>query len=63
VQHTLAAQQPANTGQVPATGPPPASPADWCPLHQVAMEQRSNAKSTWYSPWVASEQRSCKGKA
>jgi hypothetical protein len=32
-------------------------------MHQVTMEQRSNAKGTWYSHWVASEQRYCKGKA
>jgi hypothetical protein len=41
---------------------PPAVPAGWCALHQVPMEQRSNAKGTWYSHWVASEQRYCKGK-
>ena len=67
VQQALAAQQPASTGQTPANGtapatPPPASPADWCPLHQVIMEQRSNAKGTWYSHWVASAHRYCKGK-
>ena len=67
VQQALTAQQLSSTGQVPATGTapaatPPASPADWCPLHQVAMEQRSNAKGTWYSHWLASEQRYCKGK-
>jgi hypothetical protein len=45
------------------TATPPASPADWCPLHQVAMEQRSNAKGAWSSHWLASEQRYCKGKA
>jgi hypothetical protein len=63
VQQALAAQQPASTGQAPANGTAPASPADWCPMHQVTMEQRSNAKGTWYSHWVASEQRYCKGKA
>jgi hypothetical protein len=26
------------------------------------MEQRSHATGAWYSHWVASEQRSCKGK-
>ena len=67
VQQALAAQQLASTGQTPANGPapatsPPASPADWCPLHQVTMEQRSNATGTWYSHWVASAQRYCKGK-
>jgi hypothetical protein len=68
VQQALAAQQPPSIGQAPAPGQvpaatPPASPADWCLLHQVAMEQRSNATGTWYSHWVASEQRYCKGKA
>jgi hypothetical protein len=69
VQQALAAQQPPSTSQAPATGTTPAAtpsasatPADWCALHQVAMEQRSNAKGTWYSHWVVSEQRYCKGK-
>jgi hypothetical protein len=67
VQQALAAQQPPSSGQAPRNGTapaatPPASPADWCPLHHVAMEQRSNTKGTWYSHWVASEHRSCKGK-
>ena len=67
VQQALAAQQPSSTGQAPSNGTapaatPPASPADWCPLHQVAMEQRSNATGTWSSHWLASEQRYCKGK-
>jgi hypothetical protein len=67
VQQALAAQQPPSSGQAPSNGTapaatPPASPADWCPLHHVAMEQRSNTKGTWYSHWVASEHRSCKGK-
>ena len=62
VQQALAAQQPPSAGQTPANGTSPASPADWCSLHQVAMEQRSNAKGAWYSHWLASEQRSCKGK-
>jgi hypothetical protein len=67
VQQALAAQQPPSNGQAPGNGTAPAatapaSPADWCPLHQVAMEQRSNATGTWYSHWVAREQRYCKGK-
>ncbi len=54
VQQALAAQQSTSTGHTPPHGTvpaatPPASPADWCPLHQVAMEQRRNAKGTWYS--------------
>jgi hypothetical protein len=70
VQQALGAQQPPSNGQAPATSMAPAAtpsasaaPADWCALHQVAMEQRSNATGTWSSHWVASEQRYCKGKA
>ncbi len=58
----LAAQQSPSTGQVPGNGTAPASPADWCPPHQVPMEQRSNAKGAWHGHWLASEQRYCKGK-
>jgi hypothetical protein len=66
-QQALTTQPSPSTDHTPATGTvpaitPPASPADWCSLHQVAMEQRSNAKGTWFSHWVASEQRYCKGK-
>ena len=51
MQQALAAQLPPSIGQAPAPGQvpaatPQASPADWCPLHQVAMKQRSNATST-----------------
>ena len=65
---------PAN-GQAPSAPPPvppsngtaaqgaaPARQDGWCPLHQVPMEQRSNAKGAWYSHWLASEKRYCKGK-
>ena len=67
VQQILAAPQPPSTGQAPANGTapaatPPASQDGWCPVHQVPMEQRSNAKGAWYSHWLASEQRYCKGK-
>jgi hypothetical protein len=67
VQQALAAQQALSNGQVSVNGTapattPPASPADWCALHEVVMEQRSNAKGTWWSHWLASEQRYCKGK-
>ena len=33
-----------------------------CPVHQVVMEQRSNARGSWWSHWLVSEQRYCKGK-
>ena len=62
VQQALAVQQPPSHSQAPANGTASASPADWCPLHQVSMEQRSNAKGGWYSHWVASGKRYCKGK-
>ena len=68
VQQALAAQASTTNGQAPTKGTTPAatapaSPTDWCPLHQVAMEQRSNATGTWWSHWLASAQRYCKGKA
>ena len=73
VQQALTAQAPSNgTGAANDTAPtpPPAAPpgtaatgaAPVCPLHQVAMEQRSNARGSWWSHWIASEQRYCKGK-
>jgi hypothetical protein len=67
VQQALAAQHTTSHGIPPANGTAPritpaTSPADWCPLHQVAMEQRSNTNGTWWSHWLASEQRYCKGK-
>ncbi len=67
VHQALAAQQPASTGQAPAKGHAPederpAGPDDWCDLHQVTMERRSNARGSWWSHWLASEQRYCKGK-
>jgi SWIM zinc finger len=77
VQQALAAQQTPSNGTPPATGhgsdvqAPPSQghgPAaangatPFCHVHQVAMEQRSNAKGTWWSHWLASEQRYCKGK-
>ena len=48
---------PPSTGTAAANGATP-----FCPLHQVAMEQRSNARGSWWSHWIASEQRYCKGK-
>jgi len=69
VQQVLAAQVSAN-GTAPST-PPPAPPstataangaAPVCPLHQVAMEPRSNARGSWYSHWLAAAARWCRGK-
>ncbi len=72
VQQALAAQQATSTppanGHAPKaeTPPGPGTRADatsgYCALHGVTMEQRSNAKGAWYSHWLASEKRSCKGK-
>jgi len=76
VQQALAAQAastttPAANGQAP-NAPPPAPPSTStvahgatpvCPLHQVATEPRSNATGAWWSHWVASEKRYCKGDA
>ena len=76
VQQALAAHAP-SPGTPPANGqassaPPPAPPSPgtaaangatpFCPLHQVAMEQRSNARGSWWSHWLADEKHYCKGK-
>jgi hypothetical protein len=69
VQQALAAQQAtshghrtaAAQGQAPEAETP-AAPTGWGALHQMPMEQRSNTKGTWYSHWLADEQRYCKGK-
>jgi hypothetical protein len=69
VQQALAVQA-ASTATPPATSPAPPSTttaangaAPVCPLHQVAMERRSNAHGSWWSHWLASEKRYCKGHA
>jgi SWIM zinc finger len=71
VQQALAAQASAN-GQAPST-PPPAAPSNgtaaaaggtpFCHVHQVAMELRTNDRGSWWSHWLASEKRYCKGNA
>jgi hypothetical protein len=68
VQQALAVQPPASNSQTRANGQAseaetPTAPEGWCDLHQVAMERRSNARGSWWSHWMASEQRYCKGKA
>ena len=45
-----------------AVPPPAASQDGWCVRHQVAMERRNNAKGTWWSHWLADENRWCRGK-
>jgi len=74
VQQALAAQQATSNRTPPANGHGPAdarppeqgtradTPSGSCALHGVTMEQRSNAKGAWYSHWLASEKRYCKGK-
>jgi hypothetical protein len=68
VQQALAAQATAN-GQAPGT-PPPAllstgtaatGGAPFCQAHQAALELRTNDRGSWWSHWVASEKRYCKG--
>jgi hypothetical protein len=74
VQQALATQQTTSTGTPPANGHGPAdarppgqgtradTPSGYCALHGVTMEQRSNAKGTWSSHWLAAEARWCRGK-
>jgi len=69
VQQALAALA---SGQAPST-PPPAAPSNGtaaatgtapiCRVHQVAMELRTNERGSWWSHWIASEKRYCKGNA
>jgi hypothetical protein len=69
VQQALTAQASAN-GQAQAT---PAAPSNgtaaatggtpFCHMHQVAMELRTNERGSWWSHWIASEKRYCKGNA
>jgi hypothetical protein len=39
------------------------SDAPFCHVHQVPLALRSNARGSWWSHWVTSEQRYCKGDA
>jgi SWIM zinc finger len=69
VQQALATQA---NGQAPGT-PPPAPPstgpaaatggAPFCHVHQAPLELRTNDRGSWWSHWVASEKRYCKGDA
>jgi len=69
VQQALAAQAAVN-GQAHGT-PPPAPPstgtaaanggAPFCHVHQAPLELRTNDRGSWWSHWVASEKRYCKG--
>jgi hypothetical protein len=69
VQQALAAHAPTN-GPAPATGQPRSAQASaplsngtapFCEAHQVPLELRSNERGSWWSHWVASEKRYCKG--
>jgi hypothetical protein len=53
------APAPAAPEPVAASAPPAAPPV--CPLHRVPLEEHTNAKGRWWSHWVASERRWCKG--
>jgi hypothetical protein len=69
VQQALAAQA---NGAAHST-PPPAPPstgtaaanggAPFCHMHQAPLELRTNDRGSWWSHWVASEKRYCKGDA
>jgi hypothetical protein len=69
VQQALATQA---NGQAHGT-PPPAAPstgpaaatggAPFCHVHQAPLELRTNDRGSWWSHWVASEKRYCKGDA
>lgn len=75
LSQALAAQQATRTGNPPANGHGPAdarppgqgtqadTPSGYCTLHGVTMKERSNARGSWWSHWIASEQRYCKGTA
>jgi hypothetical protein len=66
------AVQQALNGQAPGT-PPPAPPSTgttaanggtpFCHVHQAPLELRTNDRGSWWSHWVASEKRYCKGDA
>jgi len=46
----------------PSNGPAAASGAvPFCQAHQASLELRSNDRGSWWSHWVASEKRYCKG--
>jgi len=75
VQQALAAQGSPN-GQAHGTPPPappphgdPPSPPEpddqqprFCSIRQVQMEQKQNARGTFYGHWLADEQRHCNGR-
>jgi hypothetical protein len=74
VQQALAVQAP-STSTAPATDqarstPAPAAPGSspaatgatpFCQAHQAPLELRTNERGSWWSHWVASEKRYCKG--
>ena len=72
VQQALQQALAAANGQAPSP-PPPAPPstgtaaanggASFCHVHQEPLELRTNQRGSWWSHWVASEKRYCKGDA
>jgi len=59
VQQALAAQA---NGAAPSTPAPDDQQTGFCSLHQVQMEQKHNARGTFYGHWLADEQRHCNGR-
>jgi hypothetical protein len=75
--HTPSHRTPPANGQAPNT-PPPAPPSTgtaaangpalddqqtgFCSIHQIPMEQKQNARGTFYGHWLAAEQRHCNGR-
>ena len=56
VQQALAAQAPSH-GTAPDD-----QQTGFCSLHQIPMEQKQNARGTFYGHWLAAEQRHCNGR-
>jgi hypothetical protein len=76
IQQALAAQ--ASAASTAHSAPPPAPPrhgtaaandaapddqqTGFCSMHQIPMEQKQNARGTFYGHWLAAEQRHCNGR-
>jgi hypothetical protein len=69
VQQALAAQANGQGHGTPPPAPPSTGPAaanggaPFCQAHQAPLELRTNDRGSWWSHWVASEKRYCKGDA
>jgi len=58
---TPAPAAPSN-GAVPSAPAPDDQQTGFCSIHQVEMEQKQNARGTFYGHWLAAEQRHCNGR-